>query len=202
MSTLTAPGAASSSEHVDEWERELVDALVPRQRSRKWATLIAIAAAGLVAIVAFASVSGTVVPRLSATADSWGAAARGGVPQFTFRLRNDGLRPATITAVDLRAAGLDHGRLDVHLPIHLGAHKDVSVTATFTGLHCNRIDPRQFESGIRVTARGDLPFSSKVTAKIADHFTTPSEGMRTYSGADPLQIGWPAGVTQYACTHP
>jgi len=201
VSTVTDHGAPSRSDHVDESERALVDALVPRLRSRKWGTLIVIAAAGLVAIVAFATLSGTAVPRLSATADSWGPANRGGVPHFTFTIHNDGLRPATITAVDLRAPGLDRGKLDRRLPLRLASHGDVSVTATFTGLHCERIDPRWFESGFRITARGDFPFSTTVTARILNYFTKPFQGMRTYSGTDPLQIGWPAGITQDACTH-
>jgi hypothetical protein len=200
MSTLTSNESPRPSDTIDESERALIDALVPRQRSRRWGALIMIAAAGLIGLVAFATLSGTMVPRLTVTPNSWGA-VRGKTPSFTFTVHNDGTRPATITAVALGAAGLDHGKLDVRLPIRLAPHHDVSLTATFTGLHCDRIDPRQYLSGIRITARGDFPFARTVTARLAIHFTKPFEGMRTYSGADPLQVGWPAGITQYACAH-
>ncbi len=201
MSTVATNDPPPPVDAVDESERDLVDALVPRQRSRTWGAAIAVAALGFLAVVAFATTSGTVVPRLSATPQSW-SAARGVEPTFTFTLHNDGFRPATITAVALGASGLDHGRLDVHFPVRLAPHHDVSITATFTGLRCDRIDPRQYASGIRVTARGDLPFATTVTARLLNHFTKPFVGMRTYSGSDPLQIGWPAGITQDACAHP
>ena len=161
--------------------------------------MIALFAAGLVGLVALATISGTVVPRLSATTSSW-SAVRGGAVRFTFTLHNDGLRGATITALGLDAAGLDHGRADVRLPVHLAPHHDISITATFAGLRCAAIRQDQFKGGIRVTARGDFPFAETVTAALTQHFTKPFEGMRTYSGADPLQIGWPAGITQHACT--
>jgi hypothetical protein len=199
MSTVRAAEAPHSADAVEQSERDLVDALVPRQRSRRWGATIAVAAAGLVAVVTFGTTSGTVVPRLSVTPDNWGAGVRGETPHFTFTLHNDGMRPATITAVNLGAAGLDHGRLDVRLPIRLAPHQNVSLTATFTGLHCDRIDPGQYKAGVRITARGDFPFARTVTARIDNHFAKPFEGMRTYSGADPLQIGWPAGITQDAC---
>ena len=200
MSTLTDHDAPSAADHVDESERALVDALVPRQRSRKWGLLIALAVGVVVAVVALTTLSGTVVPRLSATSDSW-SAVRGGRVHYTFKLHNDGLRPATITAIDLDAAGLAHGRLSVRLPVHLAAHHDISITATFSGLRCERIEARQFKSGIRLTARGDFPFANTVTASLLSHFSDEFVGFRTYSGPDPLQIGWPAGITQIACGH-
>lgn len=200
MSTVTGYRAPAPTDPVDESERALIDGLVPPQRSRKWGVLIALAAGGVVAVVALATLSGTVVPRLSATTDSW-SAVRGGRARFTFKLHNDGLRPATITAIDLDAAGLDHGRLDIRLPLHLAAHHAVTLTATFSGLRCDRIEPDQFKPGIRLTARGDFPFRHAVTASLLSHFSREFAGIRTYSGSDPLQIGWPAGITQLACAH-
>jgi hypothetical protein len=198
VSTVSDHRAPGATDYVDGSERALVDALVPPPRSRKWGLLIALVAGGVVGVVALATLSGTVVPRLSASTDSWSAARSGGV-HYTFKLHNDGLRPATITAIDLDAAGLAHGRLSVHLPLRVAAHHDVTITATFSGLRCERIQPRQFKSGIRLTARGDFPFASTVTASLLSHFSDEFVGSRTYSGSDPLQIGWPAGITQIAC---
>jgi hypothetical protein len=203
MSTVATNDTPTPTDAVDEGddsERDLIDALVPRQRSRTWGAAIAVAALGLLAVVAVGTTSGTVVPRLSATADSW-SAARGVEPTFTFTLHNDGLRPATITAVQLGASGLDHGRISIRLPARLAPHHDISVTATFAGLRCSRVDPSQYASGIRVTARGDLPWATTVTARLISEFTKPFVGWRTYSGTDPLRIGWPAGITQAACAH-
>ena len=199
MSTVAGRDAPPPSELEEtDTDRELVDALVPRPRSRRWAVTIVVLAASLVAGAALATVSGAVVPRLSATADSW-SAPRGGPVHFTFRLHNSGFRTATVSALDLRAAGLDQGRTDTVLPIHIAGGHEVTITATFDRLDCAAISPDQYRGGITVTARGDLPLATTVTAHLTTHFTRPFVGMRTYSGADPLQIGWPAGITQDTC---
>ncbi len=174
----------------------LLDLLIPPPRSKRFAVVVALSSIAVVVSVVLIAVSGAVVPRLSVTGNAW-SATRNGPASFQLLIRNDGLRPATITRLRIDAAGLIGGTLEVRLPVTIRGGESATFAAHFQRIQCPQIRPTQYRDGLQIEANGDVGLTTTITASTS--FTLSRPGTRSFEGSDPLRIGWPAGISQEAC---